>query len=709
MNPTWHTKYLRRLLWALLAAALLALMYGAGLLAVRRETAAQVGQLGRAIEIHALALRGAAAKYNYLPFTATQQPEVLAALLAPGNPQRIRQANRYLEDINRQAGSDALYVMDRNGRALAASNWNTPQSFVQQDYANRPYVIDALAGKNGFFYGVGKTTGKPGLFMSAPLWRDGKVLGLVAVKVDLGRIQETWAQASDPVMLSDRYGIFFLGSVGSWLYHATQTLRFADLDWLQRHDVYGKQKDFPPVAWSSTPTDSAAVLLRTDIAGAPRTFLSISEVLPELGWTLTVTADYAAVLQARNRAWMLSAMAAGLLLLAGLYWRLRMRQFDELEAQVRERTHDLHQAHAFRKAMEDSLLVGMRARDLEGRIIYVNPALCEMTGYSAAELLGRQPPYPYWHSEEMEKHWQDNSLSMSGQAALTGFESRIRHRDGRDVYTMIYTAPLIDAAGQHSGFMSSVVDITAQKHMQALQRQQEEQLQHVQRREIMNEMASTLAHEISQPLTAIGANTGAAKLFAEQGDRPMLMATLEKIAQQNARAAQIVKAIRDHARQKTAGTQLCDPNQIVENIAAFLRPEIKRHHANLLLRLGANMPAVQGDRVLLEQVLCNLVINSMQAIQGCPAERRVVEIETQHAADSVLIRVADAGPGIPADVGEQLFKNFVATKQEGLGIGLSICRTIVERHGGRLVFENRAGHGVVFTFDLPCQHPASQT
>jgi len=710
MNVIWKkNKHITFVLRLALGASMVGIVYLAGYVAARRETAVQEELISRAVDIHALALRGAAAKYNYLPFTATQHPEILAVLLSPTNQAQIQKANTYLEDINRRAGSTALYVMDKHGRAIAASNWNTPQSFVNQDYGNRPYVIDALAGQSGFFYGVGKTTGEPGLFMSAPLRNDGSVVGVVAVKVDLRRVQETWAVAPDPIMLSDRNGIFFLGSVASWMYHTNKDLSSGDLDLLTRHDVYGKRQDFPKVQWTTTTSDGSAFLLRTSIEGSPKTFLAVSEDLPELGWTLTVTSDYATVIQSRNRAWLLAGLTASLILIGGLYWRLRKRQFDDLEVLVRDRTHDLNEAHAFRKAMEDSLLVGMRARDLEGHIIYVNPALCEITGYSADELLGRLPPYPYWHSEDMEKHWQDNYTAMSGKAALTGFESRIRHRDGHDVYTMVYTAPLIDANGKHSGYMSSVVDITAQKKMEARQRQQDEQLQHVQRREIMSEMASTLAHEISQPLMAIGANTGAAKLFAEQGNMPMLIDTLDKIARQKSRAADIVKAIRDHARKKTGGSEVCEPNRIVEKIVMFLGPEAKRHQTKLHVALGTNIPSIQGDRVLLEQVLSNLIINSLQAMKSCPVVRRTVYVETLYFNGSVLVSVADSGPGISAEVGEQLFKTFVTTKEEGLGIGLSICRTIVERHGGRLVFKNRPEGGAVFTFDLPCNPSPTPT
>eukprot|EP01036_Dinobryon_divergens_P006932 gene6932-9212_t len=213
---------------------------------------------------------------------------------------------------------------------------------------------------------------------------------------------------------------------------------------------------------------------------------------------------------------MLGLLVAGVLLLGGLYWQLRERRFAEqrdarrdLELRVRERTHALDEAHAFRKAMEDSLLVGMRARDLEGRIVYVNAAMCDMVGYRADELIGQLPPYPYWHPDELDRHWNDSDTVLAGKASPQGRENRLRHRDGSDVYTMFYTTRLIDGHGQHIGWMSSVVNITAQKRAEEQQQQREAQLQRVQRVITVGEMASTLAHELNQPLAAL-ANYAAA-------------------------------------------------------------------------------------------------------------------------------------------------------------------------------------------------------
>jgi PAS domain S-box-containing protein len=486
------------------------------------------------------------------------------------------------------------------------------------------------------------------------------------------------------------------------MYTTSRPLSSDEASWLTKHEVYGKSNMFKPLMWERESVDGGGQLVRTMLAGKEKLYIAVSEPLPELGWTLTVTADYASIAQARNRAWMLSSMAAGLLVLGTLLWQTRKRQFVELEKEVRLRTHDLNQAHAFRKAMEDSLLVGMRARDLEGHIIYVNQALTEITGYGAEELLGKQPPYPYWHPEDMEKHWHDNEAAMTGRASLTGFESRVRHRDGHDVHTMVYTAPLIDSDGIHSGWMSSVVDISSQKQVEARQREQDERLRHVQRRAIMDEMASTLAHEINQPLLAIGNRASTALMLFERGDVSQLRINLEAIEQQKQRASNIVQKIQDHVRKKTRGTEDCDLNELVRSVLAFMAPEVRARKTRVITRLEDPMPSIRGDRVLLEQVFVNLLINGLQAMQVKEASTRKLEIETSSADAVALIRISDSGPGIPDTISNQIFKSFITTKEEGLGIGLSICRTIIESHGGRLAFINRPQGGTTFTIQLPC-------
>jgi PAS domain S-box-containing protein len=700
--------------WAAALALALLLIGLAAQWAASREANFQADSIRRAMEVHVLGLRDAAGKYSYLPFTASLHPDVLAALAHPQDAAVKQRANRYIEEVNRQAGSDVLYLIDLQGLTLAASNWATPQTFVGQSYANRPYFIDARAGHNGLFYGVGQTTGEPGLFISVPVRPDGgAVLGVVTVKVSLRQLQEAWTFARDPILLTDARGIVFLSSVQPWTYQATRPLRTAELDRVQRDQQYGARTSFPMLPWKVERDEGEpGYLVRTSIGGQSRSFLAVDEPLPDLGWTLTVMADHAEVTRARERAWMLGLLCASLLLLGGLYWQLRERRFAEqrdarrdLELRVRERTHELDEAHAFRKAMEDSLLVGMRARDLDGRIIYVNLAFCEMTGYGADELLGRLPPYPYWHPDDVTLHWRQYDAMMSGEPAHAGFESRLRHRDGHEVITMVYTAALIDADGKHSGWMSSVVDITEQKRAELRQRQNDEQLQHAQRLASLGEMASTLAHELNQPLMALSNFASAAKAFAEQGNQSLLVSSLDETMAQAQRSAEIVRRIRGFVRQRTAGTEDCAVAALVSNALALLQGEMRMRQARAEVRIPAELPEVRGDRVLLEQVLLNLLSNSLHAMQATPPEQRLVEIEAEVVERRVHIRVADRGPGIDAALAEQVFAPFFTTKSGGLGLGLNICRTIVEAHRGRLSFANRAGGGTVFTLELEITPP----
>ena len=695
---------------AVLGMAVL-LVLGAGEWATRNELDTQWDNLRRSAEVQALALRGVATRYSYLPFTAAQQPLVAQLLRNPTSPQVREAANAYLQTVNTRAGSDTLYVMDAQGMTLASSNWDTPSSFVDQNYGNRPYFRDALHGLTGRFYGVGKTTGEPGLFASAPVQQaDGKVIGVVAVKVRMQPIVDTWSQLRDPVFVADERGIVFLGSVAPWLYKTTRPLPPAAVQQVQHDEQYGAQWSPEPVPWKlELPADQPGGQLR--VPGTGKEYLAYEEPLPDLGWSLTITADSKVVAVARQQAWALATLASGLLVLGALYWQLRERRLTEnrqarieLEQRVHERTHELQQAQAFRQSMEDSLLVGMRARDLEGRIVYVNAAMCDMVGYSADELIGCLPPYPYWHPDDLARHWKDSDTALAGKATPHGHENRLRHRNGSDVYTMFYTARLIDGDGEHIGWMSSVVDITAQKRAEEHQQQREAQLQRVQRVITVGEMASTLAHELNQPLAALVNYAAAAKSLAAQGKVALLNDTLAALSAQALRAADIVGRIRRWVRQHPESREPCDLNAAVDqSLALLLRAEARRHGVAVRLDLAREPVQVSADRVLLEQVVLNLGLNALQAMQShaTPPAGHELLLRTTNDAGRASLQVLDRGPGLAPEIADRLFEPFFTTRSDGLGLGLNICRSIVESMGGELLACNREGGGAVFEIRLP--------
>lgn len=698
----------RRWRWLLLAVAAFWLIVQSGNWAEQHEMEARTAALRQAAAAHVLGLRGLVEKHDFLPYAAARHPDVLALLQSPQDAVLRARVNHYFADLQTTTGAAALFLVDRNGLTLSSSNWNQPASFVGESYRQRPYFEDAIQGRRGFFYGLGLTTGQSGMFIAEAVRGPAGIAGVAVVKVSLEPLQSAWMHGTDPVLLRDRHGVVFLSAVPEWLFHAARPLPQADLRWISSHRQYGARTSFPVLPWRTQPPDAAAYVVHTVLQGRPRTLYALDTALPELGWTLTVTTDMKEVVQARQLALILSALLLALLLLTILYWRLREKRFVEqrtarleLERRVEARTRDLEEAHTFRKAMEDSLLVGMRARDPEGRIIYVNPAFCSMVGYAAEELLGCRPPYPYWHPDELEKQAKVSDDVLQGRVVPHGYESRIRHKDGHDVITMIYTAALVDARGVHRGWMSSVVDITAQKQAEARQRDQELRLERSARLASVGEMASTLAHELNQPLMALSNFALAARALAEQGNGALLTETLNDIIAQSRRASEIVKRVRVFINPQRAQYENLRLEEVITHAVALLKPELQRHHAQLQLRLEEATPPVRGDRVLLEQVLMNLIHNALHAVQPLPAGQRRILLLSQRVEQGVCVTVADKGPGIPVAQLEQIFAPFFTSKPDGLGLGLNICRTIVEAHGGHITVENRPAGGAAFTFTLP--------
>lgn len=706
MARPFIARYWRGLLAAVGALVLIA---AAGYWAEQRELQAKTQSLQQAAAAQALGLRGLVEKHDFLPHAVARHPGVQDLLRAPQDASLRARANDYFADLQATTGAAALYLVDRDGLTLAASNWNTPSSFVGQNYRQRAYFEDAVQGRRGLFYGLGLTTGQSGLFIAEPVRVDGAILGVTVVKISLEALQATWMGGLEPVVLRDSRGIVFLSGVPEWLYQAIRPVSAQDARWIAEHGQYGKRTRFEVLPWKiEAHPDGAGFVLRTGVQGQRRTLLALDTPLPELGWTLTVTSDMKEVVQARRSALALTALAVALLLLGTLYWRLRERRFVEqrtarleLERRVEERTRDLEEAHAFRKAMEDSLLVGMRARDPDGKIIYVNPALCAMVGYSAEELLGCRPPYPYWHPDDLEKQARESDDALQGRAAPHGFESRIRHKDGHDVITMVYAAPLVDAQGVHRGWMSSVVDITAQKQAEARQRDQELRLQRSARLASVGEMASTLAHELNQPLMALSNFAVAARALAAQGPSDLLPGALDEIVGQSQRASEIVKRVRAFINPQRGQYEILAMVDVLTHAHDLLEPELKAQGATLRLLLEDAGARVRGDRVLLEQVLVNLVHNALQAMQDQPRHRRTIALACRRSEGGLRIGVADQGPGIPAEQLDQVFSPFFTTKPDGLGLGLNICRSIVEAHGGAIGVENRPGGGATFSFTLP--------
>ncbi len=369
---------------------------------------------------------------------------------------------------------------------------------------------------------------------------------------------------------------------------------------------------------------------------------------------------------------------------------------------------ELAQALAFRKAMEDSLVTGLRARDLEGRITYVNPAFCDMVGFAADELIGQSNPVPYWPPEMAQDYAARQVQRLSGLSPVReGVESVFMRKDGTRFPVLIYEAPLITTVGKHTGWMSAVLDMTAQRRAEELSRASQERLQASARLATVGEMASLMSHELNQPLAVISSYaTGSLNLLQQPaGDAATLhdvRTALSRIAEQAGRAGKVIHSVRDLVRQRSTSRQAVAPRVLFDAVLPLVQLQARKLGATVHVDVPAELPAVWCEATMIEQVLMNLARNGLQAMAEVPAPRLLrLQASLGPAHTAVAFVVADSGEGISDAVAAQLFTPFFTTKDEGMGLGLSLCRTVVEQHGSALQHQPQSPRGTVFRFTLP--------
>ncbi|HEY0877681.1 MAG TPA: PAS domain S-box protein [Zeimonas sp.] len=478
---------------------------------------------------------------------------------------------------------------------------------------------------------------------------------------------------------------------------------------------------------------------------------------------------------------------------------------------------------AYRRAMENSMLTGMRAFDMQGRIGYVNPAFCNMVGFTEEELVGCSPPYPYWPSGSTGLNRENLDRVLAGQTPASGFEVKVRRKDGSVFDARMYVSPLIDAEGHQTGWMTSMTDVTEPKrireqlaaaherfttvldeldaavsvvaraaeesrhgaellfanrmyrslfgadtlrhqtlleaHAQAgaegapaeifdptlgrwfdlrvrqirwvdgspvellvatdttrrhaieeQQREQDRKLQRTSRLVTMGEMASSLAHELNQPLTAIAnycmgmSARVRASVAAQQPISPdELLEPLAKTSAQAARAGEVIRRIRNFVKRSEPERRRCEVAAIIADAVGLAEIDARRLGIQIVSEMPERLPPLYVDPILIEQVLLNLLKNALDATRDAPArgDSCSVVLAVEQHDDQIEFSVTDRGPGLAIDARERLFEPFFTTKSEGMGMGLNICRSIVESHKGRLWAQPHEGGGCSFRFTLP--------
>ena len=347
--------------------------------------------------------------------------------------------------------------------------------------------------------------------------------------------------------------------------------------------------------------------------------------------------------------------------------------------------------------------------DLEHDKAYLSGKYYEMTGYKEGEV---QPSKEFFrglvHPEDLATVESTVTAHLRGESDYSIIEYRMRRKTGE--YRWIRGIGKVVARNEQGAplrMAGVIADITAQKKAEAALR---EQLAHASRVSTMGELASSIAHELSQPLSAIVCNVDAAELFLNQTPPALgqLRDILSDVREENQRAGEVIRSMRKLLLKHEIERQPLEINLLTEEVLRLVKEDAVLRRIKITTELSPQLPAVQGDRVQLQQVVLNFIINGMDAMAEQPPDRRRLTVGTRFATDGrVELSVSDLGHGIEPCNLPRLFQPFFTTKKDGLGIGLSVSEKIVTAHNGRIWAENRPGGGAVFHFVLPAANDQS--
>jgi len=338
--------------------------------------------------------------------------------------------------------------------------------------------------------------------------------------------------------------------------------------------------------------------------------------------------------------------------------------------------------------------------------LFANRRELEYTGLTPQEAQSKDAIAKIFHPEDLKKLEVLRERSLSASASFE-MEARIRGKDGQYRWFLIRDNPVRDDQGRVLRWYGTRTDIEDRKRSEEALRQAQADLAHVTRITTMGELASSIAHEVNQPISGVVLNANTCLRWLD-GDSPNLNEAREaarRIVRDGKRASEMINAIRALVRKTVTAKGRLDMNETVREVLDLAQNEVLKNHVTLRTEFADNLSPVLGDRVQLQQVVLNLIMNGVEAMSTVGERRRELIIRTQDdEADQVRVTVQDTGIGLDPQSMERIFDAFYTTKSGGMGMGLSISRSIVDNHGGRLWAVPNDGPGTAFHFTVPKYH-----
>ncbi len=356
----------------------------------------------------------------------------------------------------------------------------------------------------------------------------------------------------------------------------------------------------------------------------------------------------------------------------------------------------------------DQAPLGITGSRLSGEILQANRVFCEMMGYRLEELK-QLSMRDISHPSDWQEIQRLTQAAAAGEVLQFRRTGRYIKKNGEAVNVAVYNAVTRDKWGRPHLLIGQVMDLSEQLQVEQLNRENQERLAHVGRLSMLGEMSAGIAHEINQPLTAISVYADSGMRLLEAGKIDRLPAVLEKLATQARRAGAVIERVQKLARRQAPAREAIDCNALLAEVCKMINSDASVRNIELTLELQASLPRVSCDAIQIQQVMLNLLRNGMEAIsQRHGSAGGQITVATHCEADEVRVSVCDDGSGVSVELAEALFEPFATSKDEGMGMGLSISRAIVEAHGGELKFFNNLDAGATFCFNLPTIEHATE-
>jgi PAS domain S-box-containing protein len=371
----------------------------------------------------------------------------------------------------------------------------------------------------------------------------------------------------------------------------------------------------------------------------------------------------------------------------------------------------LEKERAFLRQVIDTDPNFIFAKDREGRFTLANKAVADAYGTTVDNLIGKSDADFNSNRDEVQSFRKMDLDVLDTLQEQFIAEERITDSKGQVRWLQTVKRPIIERDGSAKQVLGASTDITQHRQAELDLREQRAELAHVARISTMGELAASLAHELNQPLTAILSNAQAALRFlsARPADIGEVREILQDIVKDNSRAGEVIRRMRALVKKQDVEFTRLDVASLVREVAVLVHTDAILLNVQLAFETTEDVPRVQGDKIQLQQVVLNLLLNAFDAVKECPPAERQVKLSIRsNGARVIQTAVTDRGPGLSSDKLDKIFEPFYTTKNEGLGMGLSICRSIIVAHGGRLWAENNPDRGATFYFTLPVTQTKEQ-